>query len=80
MTDYGTVEQNGRPNGSDEESATLLNKSGGHALGRRLYNHLTVNIDRSWGDIPLLACYIVTGLLDSSAVFIFGCFVSMQTG
>jgi len=32
------------------------------------------------GDIILLMCYIITGLVDSSAVFIWGAFVSMQTG
>lgn len=32
------------------------------------------------GDLLLLFCYIITGLLDSSAVFIWGSFVSMQTG
>ncbi|KAH8689100.1 hypothetical protein BGW36DRAFT_391768 [Talaromyces proteolyticus] len=42
--------------------------------------HLTTDIDPQHGDILLIFCYIITGLLDSSAVFIWGAFVSMQTG
>lgn len=38
------------------------------------------DIDRSWADLILLLSYVITGLLDSSAVFIWGSFVSMQTG
>lgn len=37
-------------------------------------------LDPRRGDLLLLFCYIITGLLDSSAVFIWGSFVSMQTG
>ncbi|KAI9926306.1 hypothetical protein ASPWEDRAFT_45632 [Aspergillus wentii DTO 134E9] len=43
-------------------------------------HHLTSEIDPRWGDLLLLFCYIITGLLDSSAVSIWGSFVSMQTG
>lgn len=45
-------------------------------LSRYLYDEL----ETRHGDLLLLACYIITGLLDSSAVFIWGSFVSMQTG
>lgn len=38
------------------------------------------DIDRRWADLLLLLSYVITGLLDSSAVFIWGSFVSMQTG
>jgi uncharacterized membrane protein YoaK (UPF0700 family) len=41
---------------------------------------MTVNVTKSWGDIALLGCYIITGLLDSSSVMAWGSFVSMQTG
>jgi hypothetical protein len=42
--------------------------------------HFTCDVSKSWADAVLLFCYIITGLLDSSAVFIWGSFVSMQTG
>ncbi|GIK06611.1 hypothetical protein Aspvir_002261 [Aspergillus viridinutans] len=42
--------------------------------------HLTSEINPHYGDLLLLFCYVITGLLDSSAVFIWGSFVSMQTG
>jgi uncharacterized membrane protein YoaK (UPF0700 family) len=38
------------------------------------------NIDNKNSDFLLLLCYVITGLLDSSAVYIWGAFVSMQTG
>lgn len=41
---------------------------------------MTDNIDRRWADLLLLLSYVITGLLDSSAVYIWGSFVSMQTG
>lgn len=47
---------------------------------RRLAQSLRGEVDLHWGDLLLLFCYIITGLLDSSAVFIWGSFVSMQTG
>ncbi|KAJ4016438.1 hypothetical protein NW752_003565 [Fusarium irregulare] len=34
----------------------------------------------SWSDAVLLTCYVVTGLLDSSSIQVWGTFVSMQTG
>ncbi|KAK8215179.1 hypothetical protein M8818_002189 [Zalaria obscura] len=72
-------------NGTDEESPLLGHgssngKASGPPIGKRLHDHLTANISKSWGDLALLGCYIITGLLDSSAVFIWGSFVSMQTG
>ncbi|EAW13740.1 YoaK family protein [Aspergillus clavatus NRRL 1] len=42
--------------------------------------YLSTDINPRYGDLLLLFCYIITGLLDSSAVFIWGSFVSMQTG
>ncbi|KAJ5431724.1 hypothetical protein N7445_008222 [Penicillium cf. griseofulvum] len=45
-----------------------------------LSKHRQSELDPTHGDLVLLFCYIITGLLDSSAVFIWGSFVSMQTG
>ncbi|KAL2843240.1 hypothetical protein BJX68DRAFT_278084 [Aspergillus pseudodeflectus] len=47
---------------------------------QRLGTHLKAEIDPQHADLLLLLCYTITGLLDSSAVFIWGSFVSMQTG
>lgn len=41
---------------------------------------MAVNVNRDWADVVLLLCYIITGLLDSSSISIWGSFVSMQTG
>ncbi|PCG97781.1 Protein of unknown function DUF1275 [Penicillium occitanis (nom. inval.)] len=46
----------------------------------RLRHHLNAPLSTHHTDLILLYCYIITGLLDSSAVFIWGSFVSMQTG
>jgi len=46
----------------------------------RLTEHMNVNVTKSWGDVALLGCYIITGLLDSSSIMTWGSFVSMQTG
>jgi uncharacterized membrane protein YoaK (UPF0700 family) len=54
--------------------------SGPRPFRSRLSKHLRSGIDPAHGDLILLFCYIITGLLDSSAVFIWGSFVSMQTG
>ncbi|KAL4742574.1 hypothetical protein BDV11DRAFT_211192 [Aspergillus similis] len=47
---------------------------------QRLKRHLATEITPHGTDLVLLICYMITGLLDSSAVFIWGSFVSMQTG
>ncbi|EGO52096.1 hypothetical protein NEUTE1DRAFT_114104 [Neurospora tetrasperma FGSC 2508] len=46
----------------------------------RWRRHLTTDIDRSYADVILIICYLITGLLDSSSISIWGSFVSMQTG
>jgi uncharacterized protein DUF1275 len=38
------------------------------------------NVNRDHGDIILLVCYFITGLLDSASISKWGSFVSMQTG
>lgn len=85
MPTYGTSQQNGgshttRGTADDGERATLLGKPKGHAVMHKLSDHLTAKLDKDWADLILLLCYVITGLLDSTAVFIYGCFVSMQTG
>jgi len=41
---------------------------------------MTAETSRSWADLVLLLCYVVTGLLDSASTQVWGAFVSMQTG
>ncbi|KAJ5371627.1 hypothetical protein N7517_003633 [Penicillium concentricum] len=64
------------------ETDALLGNGRAHKPPRlsRLSKHLRSELDPTYGDLILLFCYIITGLLDSSAVFIWGSFVSMQTG
>lgn len=41
---------------------------------------MTAEVSRSHADLVLLLCYVVTGLLDSASIQVWGSFVSMQTG
>jgi hypothetical protein len=41
---------------------------------------MMADVNRSWGDVILVLCYLITGLLDSASISIWGSFVSMQTG
>ncbi|PNY27754.1 Uncharacterized protein TCAP_02321 [Tolypocladium capitatum] len=41
---------------------------------------MRAEVSRSWADLVLLLCYVVTGLLDSASTQVWGAFVSMQTG
>ena len=84
---YGTIRgsdshaENGMLSGADGERAALLSKPEGvNNVIRRFEQHMTVDISKTWGDLILLGCYIITGLLDSSSVQVWGSFVSMQTG
>jgi hypothetical protein len=83
---YGTLNgdshaENGTLGGLDGERAALLGKpEGGDSVFRKAHRHMTVDISKAWGDLMLLGCYIITGLLDSSSVQVWGSFVSMQTG
>lgn len=85
MSNYGTLPQTNRQSNndnatpSDEEHASLLANNNKSPL-TRLQTHLTTPISTTWTDIPLLSCYLITGLLDSSATSTWGAFVSMQTG
>lgn len=46
----------------------------------RLRTYFTQRLSTKNSSIPLLFCYIITGLLDSSSIHTYGTFVSMQTG
>ncbi|KAK3389682.1 hypothetical protein B0H63DRAFT_499640 [Podospora didyma] len=61
---------------SEAEQQPLLRKKERPWLWRRM----AVDVNRDWGDLVLLLCYVITGLLDSSSISIWGSFVSMQTG
>ncbi|KIV87917.1 hypothetical protein PV11_03433 [Exophiala sideris] len=64
---------------ADSENQPLL--GGGKTKSTSSFTeYMKDDIDRRWADLLLLLSYIITGLLDSSAVFIWGSFVSMQTG
>jgi uncharacterized membrane protein YoaK (UPF0700 family) len=73
-----TTNGNGHHNPASE-TAPLLGKQT-KSYRNRLSSHFTETVSESWADLILLSCYISTGLLDSSAVFIWGVFISMQTG
>lgn len=82
---YGAIEtlSNGQPHRpSDEENAPLLAtpKRSESSIAKRFRTHMTKDIDTTHADIVLIACYTVTGLLDSSSISIWSSFVSMQTG
>ncbi|KAK5024605.1 hypothetical protein LTS07_008451 [Exophiala sideris] len=81
---YGTAgrdsnHDNSTQGAADSENHPLL--GGGKAKSTSSFTeYMKDDIDRKWADLLLLLSYIITGLLDSSAVFIWGSFVSMQTG
>lgn len=71
-------------NASDEEQP-LLNGVGprrgnSKSLTSRLRKAAGAEVRRDWADVVLIFCYIITGMLDSSAISDWGSFVSMQTG
>jgi hypothetical protein len=65
---------------TDEETPLLGRTNGKNSASSQLRKHMAADVSKNWADLVLLFCYIITGLLDSSAVFIWGSFVSMQTG
>lgn len=84
MTTYGTTTNrssvaNGAT-GRDEEQPLLHSKPVPRSVVSRLRKQMTAEVSRSWADIVLLLCYVVTGLLDSASTQVWGAFVSMQTG
>ncbi|UNI23316.1 hypothetical protein JDV02_009146 [Purpureocillium takamizusanense] len=88
---YGTAAPpvaagNGHGNGvvGDEEAPLLGGRHGRKPISKsvlvRWRKQLRAEVSRSWADLVLLLCYIVTGLLDSASTQVWGAFVSMQTG
>lgn len=83
---YGTVVRNPQPamtNHVDEEQQPLLNgesSSQRKSLVTRIRKAARAEVKRDWADVVLIFCYIITGLLDSASISIWGSFVSMQTG
>ncbi|KAI1375596.1 hypothetical protein F4677DRAFT_454845 [Hypoxylon crocopeplum] len=78
---YGTLPNNSRPNGNgDEEQQPLLGSSNGVSKSVRWQKRMMTDVRRDWADLVLLACYIITGMLDSASISTWGSFVSMQTG
>ncbi|EXJ79482.1 hypothetical protein A1O1_08746 [Capronia coronata CBS 617.96] len=83
---YGTL--NGDDSSRDVSAGEVSNNESDALLGKRAVvaswegfrQYMLDDIDRRWADLLLLLSYVITGLLDSSAVFIWGSFVSMQTG
>lgn len=77
-------------NAADEEQQPLLNGANGNGNGNgysskstltsRMRKAAKVEVKRDWADVVLILCYVITGLLDSSSISIWGSFVSMQTG
>lgn len=70
---------------ADDEEQPLLNginaqRGNSKSITSRLRKAASVEVRRDWADIVLIFCYIITGMLDSSAISDWGSFVSMQTG
>ncbi|KYK57451.1 hypothetical protein DCS_04460 [Drechmeria coniospora] len=62
------------------EAEPLLGRSRPRSVAGGWHKRMTADISRSRADLVLLLCYVVTGLLDSASVQVWGAFVSMQTG
>ncbi|KAK4890757.1 hypothetical protein LTR27_010576 [Elasticomyces elasticus] len=82
---YGTLSESDRAesghlNGNGELDALLGKSDKQDGLVKRSQQHMTAEVNKKYGDLVLLGCYIITGLLDSSSVQVWGSFVSMQTG
>nr|XP_018908732.1 PREDICTED: uncharacterized protein LOC109038203 [Bemisia tabaci] len=90
MTNYGSTNAAPNPAASTISIATTTTASaisiastttplsGGEKPSFR--RHMTTCVTKRHGDLVLLICYIITGLLDSFATAVWGSFVSMQTG
>lgn len=79
---YGAVQTSSTPQGigSVDEERRLLRADGPKSFLGRLRSSLTADVNREWADVILILCYLMTGLLDSASISIWGSFVSMQTG
>ncbi|KAK1750305.1 hypothetical protein QBC47DRAFT_124240 [Echria macrotheca] len=70
---------------ADEESPLLARRQGQgqgkpRTLASRWRKYMAADVERDWADVVLILCYLITGLLDSSSISVWGSFVSMQTG
>ncbi|KAF4971047.1 hypothetical protein FZEAL_9932 [Fusarium zealandicum] len=61
---------------SSSDNPEAGSKEAASPISRRF----TSEVDVKWGDVLLLVCFFVAGLVDSAAFNMYGCFVSMQTG
>ena len=80
---YGTVPASNPEDGigaADGEHMPLLRKTDSRPVTVRIRHWMNVDVKREHADIILVLCYLVTGLLDSASISIWGSFVSMQTG
>lgn len=66
--------------GGDEAQPLLGGKPPSNSIVTKFRRSMTVNVKRDRGDVILILCYLITGLLDSASISIWGSFVSMQTG
>lgn len=76
---YGTTLGSNPEDGLGEQ-VPLLRKPDSGSLLARIRQAMTIDVKREHADIVLVLCYLVTGLLDSASISIWGSFVSMQTG
>lgn len=82
----GTARQRDTGRAAADEEQPLLNGVSSPQTGNpkslttRLRKAAVADVKRDWADVVLIFCYIITGLLDSSAISDWGSFVSMQTG
>lgn len=78
---YGTTEASVVANGAGvDEEQPLLQRAHPKRVASSIRRRLTVDVHRDWADVVLVLCYLITGLLDSASISIWGSFVSMQTG
>ncbi|KAI1482464.1 hypothetical protein K445DRAFT_18161 [Daldinia sp. EC12] len=78
---YGVLPTTSRTNtNGDIEQQPLLNSNDETSKSTRWRENLMTDVRRDWADLVLLACYIITGMLDSASISTWGSFVSMQTG
>ncbi|KAI5464395.1 hypothetical protein BGZ63DRAFT_421438 [Mariannaea sp. PMI_226] len=79
---YGTITDTPAPHPNENNTGTeaddpLLGPKPQQSWWRR---KMVVDVRRDWADVVLLACYVITGILDSASISTWGAFVSMQTG
>ncbi|KAI1467486.1 uncharacterized protein F4812DRAFT_399114 [Daldinia caldariorum] len=78
---YGVLPTTQRTNtNGDIEQQPLLASNNETSKSAGWKENLMTDVRRDWADLVLLACYIITGMLDSASISTWGSFVSMQTG